>query len=105
VSLGNTTYLYRVGMTLECEEAGERRKFQVDRDGTSLDERIGDFASNDADLTRVPTLLNAESRGIHERVCLRRSRWQVEVERRASSVVGCGPQSATMRFHDGTADR
>jgi hypothetical protein len=38
VSLGNTTYLYRVGMTLECEEAGERRKFQVDRDGTSLDE-------------------------------------------------------------------
>jgi len=57
------------------------------------------------DLARVPTLLNAESRGTHERVCFRRSRWQVEVERCASSVVGCGPQSATMRFHDGTADR
>jgi len=24
---------------------------------------------------------------------------------RALSVVGCGPQTATMRFHDGTADR
>ena len=27
------------------------------------------------------------------------------MKRRASSVVGCGPQTATMRFHDGTADR
>src|SRR5882757_10271407 len=31
--------------------------------------------------------------------------WQSEMKRRASSVVGCGPQMATMRFHDGTADR
>jgi hypothetical protein len=31
--------------------------------------------------------------------------WQSEMKRRASSVVGCGPQTATMRFHDGTADR
>src|SRR5229473_1939553 len=31
--------------------------------------------------------------------------WQCEMKRRASSVVGCGPQTATMRFHDGTADR
>src|SRR5216683_8388577 len=30
---------------------------------------------------------------------------QSEMKRRASSVVGCGPQTATMRFHDGTADR
>ena len=26
--------------------------------------------------------------------------WQREMKRRASSVVGCGPQTATMRFHD-----
>ena len=26
--------------------------------------------------------------------------WQSEMKRRASSVVGCGPQTATMRFHD-----
>jgi hypothetical protein len=31
--------------------------------------------------------------------------WQSEMKRRASSVVGRGPQTATMRFHDGTADR
>src|SRR5260370_3133445 len=31
--------------------------------------------------------------------------WQSEMKRRASSVVGCGPQTATMRFNDGTADR
>jgi hypothetical protein len=30
---------------------------------------------------------------------------QGEMERRASSVIGCGPQTPTMRFHDGTADR
>jgi hypothetical protein len=26
--------------------------------------------------------------------------WQSEMKCRASSVVGCGPQTATMRFHD-----
>jgi len=26
--------------------------------------------------------------------------WQSEMKRRASSVVGCGPQTATVRFHD-----
>src|ERR1700676_64123 len=31
--------------------------------------------------------------------------WQSEMKRRASPVVGCGPQTATMRFHDRTADR
>jgi hypothetical protein len=31
--------------------------------------------------------------------------WQSEMKRRASSVVRRGPQTATMRFHDGTADR
>src|SRR6202041_797785 len=31
--------------------------------------------------------------------------WQSEMKRRASSIVGCGPQTASMRFHDGTADR
>jgi hypothetical protein len=39
-----------------------------------LDERIGDYASNDADWPRVPTLLNVESPGIHGRVCFRESR-------------------------------
>src|ERR1700677_2200119 len=31
--------------------------------------------------------------------------WQSEMKRRASTVVGCGPQTATMRIHNGTADR
>jgi hypothetical protein len=31
--------------------------------------------------------------------------WQSEMKHRASSIVGCGPQTATMRFHDGTTDR
>jgi hypothetical protein len=34
-----------------------------------VDECVGDYASNDADWARVPTLLNAESRGVHRRVC------------------------------------
>jgi hypothetical protein len=29
---------------------------------------LGDYASNDADWARMPTLLNAESRGIHGRI-------------------------------------
>jgi hypothetical protein len=35
---------------------------------------LGGYASNDAGWARVPTLLNAESRGIHGRVCFRGSR-------------------------------
>lgn len=31
--------------------------------------------------------------------------WQGEMKGGASSVVGRGPQSAAMRFHNGTADR
>src|SRR5258708_3135637 len=30
--------------------------------------------------------------------------WQSEMKRRASSIVGCGPQTATMRFDDRLAD-
>jgi hypothetical protein len=30
---------------------------------------------------------------------------QSEMKRRASSIVACGPQTVTMQFHDGTADR
>jgi hypothetical protein len=40
---------------------------------------------------RLPTLLNAESRGIHGRVCFRGSRWQGEVERRATRAATVGP--------------
>jgi hypothetical protein len=35
---------------------------------------LGEYASNDADWARAPTLLNAESRGIHGRVCFHGSR-------------------------------
>jgi hypothetical protein len=34
-------------------------------DGGFLEKCLGDYASNDADWARVPTLLNAESRRIH----------------------------------------
>ncbi len=63
-----------------------------------LDERVGDYASNDADWDRVSTQLNAQSRGIHGRVCFRGSRWQSEVERRATPAVAVGPDPAAMRF-------
>jgi hypothetical protein len=70
-----------------------------------LDERIGDYASNDADWARVSTLLNAESRGIHGRVCFRGSRcWQGEVECRATAAVAVGPDPSAMRFDDRLAD-
>src|SRR6266481_4640512 len=69
-----------------------------------LDERIGDYASNDADLARVPTLLNMESSCIHGRVCFRGSRWQGEVERRATAAVAVGPDPPAMRFDDRLAD-
>ena len=53
----------------------------------------------------VPTLLNAESRGLHGRVCFRGSRWQGEVERRAAPAVAVGPNPAALRFDDRLADR
>jgi predicted permease len=49
-------------------------------------------------------LLNAESRGIHGRVCFRGSRWQGEVERRATPAVAVGPDPSAMRFDDRLAD-
>ena len=70
-----------------------------------LDERIGDYESNDADWARVPTLLNAESRGTRGRVCFRRSHWQGEVEGRARSVVGRHPHLSAMGLDDRAADR
>jgi hypothetical protein len=39
----------------------------------------------------VPTLLNAESRSIHGRVCFSESRWQGEVEPRTRRFVAVGP--------------
>jgi hypothetical protein len=36
---------------------------------------------------------------------LRYLSWHGEMKRRASPIMGRGPQTATMRFHDGTADR
>ena len=48
---------------------------------TVLVSELGDYASNDSDWARLPTLLNAEPRGIHGRVCFCGSRWQGEVER------------------------
>lgn len=50
------------------------------------------------------TLRNAESRGIHGRVCFRRSRRQGEVERSAAPAVAVGPNPAAMRFDDRLAD-
>jgi hypothetical protein len=66
-------------------------------------DRLG-TASNDADRTREPTPLNVESRGIHGRVCFRGSRWQDEVERRATPVVAVGPDPSAMRFDERPAD-
>src|SRR5271167_3725751 len=51
---------------------------------------------NDSDWPREPTLLNAESRGISGTVCFRGSRWQGEVERRATPAVAVGPDLSAM---------
>ena len=59
---------------------------------------------NDADWARVPTLLNVESRRIHGRVCFRGSRWQGEVECRATAAVAVGPDPSVMRFDDRLTD-
>ena len=58
----------------------------------------------DADWARVPTLLNAESRGIHGSVCFRESRRQCEVECRAATAVAVGPDPAAMRLDDRLTD-
>src|ERR1700728_4451786 len=68
-----------------------------------LDERIGDYVSM-TPTGPAPTLLKAESRGMHGRVCFRGSRWQGEVERRATPAVAIGPDSSAMRFDDRLAD-
>jgi hypothetical protein len=44
----------------------------------------------------------AESRGIHGRVCFRGSRWQVEVERRATPSVAVGPDPSAMPIRRST---
>ena len=44
----------------------------------------------------APSLLKGESRGIHGRVCFRGSRWQGEVERRATPVVAVDPNPAAL---------
>ena len=40
-----------------------------------LDRRMDDCASNDTGRTRVPTLLNVESHGVHGRAYFLESRW------------------------------
>jgi PIN domain len=59
---------------------------------------------NDSDWPREPALLNAESRRIPGTVCFRGSRWQGEVERRATPAVAVGPDLSAMRFDDRLAD-
>src|SRR3984885_2763611 len=72
--------------------------------GQRLIERLSDFSSIDVDWARVATLLNAESRGLHGRVCFRGSRWQGEVERPPTPAVAVGPDPSAMRFDDRLAD-
>ena len=64
----------------------------------------GDRRNVHADRARVPTLLNAESRGIHGKVCFRGSHWQGELKRRAAPTVAVGPNSAALRFDDRLTD-
>ena len=45
-----------------------------------------------------------ESRCIHGRAGFRGSRWQGEVERRATPAVAVGPDPSAMRFDDRHAD-
>src|ERR1700676_1580323 len=61
---------------------------------------MADNASNNADWARVPTLLNAESRGIHGRVRFRGGRRQCEVECPAATAFAVGPDPAAMRLDD-----
>jgi hypothetical protein len=65
---------------------------------------FGDGVANRPKSVRVPTLLNAESRGIDGRFYFRWSRWQGEVERRATPAVAVGPDPAAMRFDDRLAN-
>jgi hypothetical protein len=51
-----------------CEKVW-RLRIQASRSEILVDECVGDYASNEADWARIPTLLNAGSRGVHRRVC------------------------------------
>jgi hypothetical protein len=62
------------------------------------------YGQQEMSASGAPTLLNAELHGIHGRVCFRGSRWQGELERRASSIVRCGPDTPAMRLNDRLAD-
>ena len=69
---------------------------------------IAAFLNRKSTLTNNAPMRLSDVRKDSESYCRRHFHdcgWQSEMKRRASSVVGCGPQTATMRFHDGTADR